>query len=384
MNGNLFVIGILISGIVSAASDGEKVAFGNVSTYETSAEETFGDDQIRVEVGKPFVISRSSGYHWFPTLKRLSPKELFVGIWAAPDAAVREQAVHEVGVWTEDAGRTWGDPVSFRGKEAGGHSWIRRRDGTCLWLSYFTRTIDEKTVGCHVGRSEDGRAYRWSFGKVAFPQAVNRWQNGNALMVFARSILEMPDGSLLASMYGRFVGDQRYRSVLVRSTDGGTGWKYFATMGYDPAIDGEGLCEPCVVRLAGGDLFCVMRRGSGKPMYTVRSRDGGKTWTQPARLPHYAASVFPDLVLMSNGILACSFGRPGCHLMFSTDGTGKWWTKRTTIFEGPSTCYTAIREVAPRHLLYVYDVVPAGWKELRPGQFNEIRGVLVTVTNKSE
>jgi len=119
-------------------------------------------------------------------------------------------------------------------------------------------------------------------------------------------------------------------------------------------------------------------------MHAVRSSDGGKSWTAPVKLASYTASVFPDLVLMSNGMLACSFGRPGCHLMFSVNGKGEQWTERATIFEGPSTCYTAIREVAPGKLLYVHDVVPAGWKKLASGQFNEIRGVFVTVMKTRE
>jgi len=351
---------------------------------ENVAERTFVEGQVSVRVSEPFVISRSAGHHWFPTRKQVGPRHLFVGIWAAADAAMAEQGVHTVGVWTQDGGQTWGEPVSFRGKEAGGHSWIRRSDGTCAWLSYFTRRVDETTAKCNVGHSKDGKTYTWSVGKVTFPQAVSQWKDGNAYMVFARSILEMPDGSLLASMYGRFVGDSRYRLILVRSTDGGVNWEYFSTLAYDPTADGEGLCEPCVVRLADGDLFCMMRVSSGKPMYTVRSSDGGKSWTTPVKLSPHTASVFPDLVHMSNGVLACSFGRPGCHLMFSVDGNGDQWTERTTIFEGPSTCYTAIREVAPGRLLYVYDVVPAGWNKLKPGQFNEIRGVFVTVTKIGE
>jgi len=349
-----------------------------------SAEQTLGDGQIRVQVGEPFVISKSTGHHWFPTLKQIGPKHLFVGIWAAADAAMSEQGVHSVGVWTQDGGRTWGEPVSFRGKEAGGHSWIRRKDGTCVWLSYFTRRTDEKTATCNVGHSQDGRTYSWSVGKVTFPQAVSEWKDGNAYMVFARSILQMSDGSLLASMYGRFADDKRYRSILVQSTDGGTNWQYLSTMAYDPDVVGEGLCEPCVVELAGGDLFCIMRSSSGKPMYTVRSSDGGTTWTEPVQLAPYTASVFPDLVLMSNGVLACSFGRPGCHLMFSVDGKGHRWTDRVTVFKGPSTCYTAMREVAPGQLLYVHDVVPAGWNKLEPGQFNEIRGVFVTILEQDD
>jgi hypothetical protein len=350
--------------VLLATADACDQSPGEPAVSEISVEETLGKGQLRVQVGKPFVLSKSTGYHWFPTLNQIGPKHLFASIWAAPDAAMPEHGILQLGVWTQDGGRTWGEPVSFHGKQAGGHSWIRCADGTCVWLSYFTRTVDEKTVTCSVGRSEDGRTYSWSVGSVSFPQAVSPWKDGNAQMVFARSILQTSDGSLLASMYGRFVGDKRYRSILVRSKDGGARWQHFSTMAYDPDVDGEGLCEPCVVELAGGDLFCVMRIGSGKPMRAVRSSDGGKTWTPPVELAPYTASVFPDLVLMSNGVLACSFGRPGCHLMFSLDGKGD----------------TAIREVAPGRLLYVHDVVPAGWKDLKPGQFNEIRGALVTVT----
>jgi len=45
--------------------------------------------------------------------------------------------------------------------------------------------------------------------------------------------------------------------------------------------------------------------------------------------------------------------------------------------------FVAIREVAPGRLLYVYDVTPAGWGELQEGEFNEIRGVFVTVRKRN-
>ena len=37
---------------------------GGAATSESNAEQTFGDDQIRAEVGKPFPISKSTGNHW--------------------------------------------------------------------------------------------------------------------------------------------------------------------------------------------------------------------------------------------------------------------------------------------------------------------------------
>ena len=86
-------------------------------------------------------------------------------------------------------------------------------------------------------------------------------------------------------------------------------------------------------RTADGDLLCVMRRGSAMPMVSCRSRDEGRTWSPPRTLPQYAVSVFPDMVLMSNGVLALSSGRPGIYIMFSADGRGEDWTSRTTLYE---------------------------------------------------
>lgn len=345
---------------------------------DAGAEQPSGDEQIQVTVGRPVTLSASTGHYNFPTLQQIGPQHLFVKIWASPDAALGEKDIHEVGQWTEDGGGTWGKRVSFRGKEAGGHSWIRRKDGTCVWLSYFTRPIAEKQVSCNLGHSSDGRTYSWSAGKVTFPKAVKPWRAGNAYMVFARSILEMTDNSLLATMYGRFAEDKFDRSILVRSTDGGKTWGYYSTIARDERIGH--LDEPVLVRLASGELFCVMRNRSGVPMYSTRSKDHGRTFSPPRRLPAYAASVFPDMVLMSNGILALSFGRPGTHLMFAVDGKGRRWTSRTTIHAGTNTdAYTAIREVAPGRLLYIYQETmeaPDGKRE------NAIRGVFVDVTRK--
>ena len=364
--------------VTAVTVNGEKADFGDAAVHESQAEKSFGDDRIDVEIGEPFVISRSEGHHWFPTLKQLSAEELFVSMWCSPDE-INPGGARTAYCWTADGGKTW-EPATPQ--EDAGHSWLRLSDGSCLWLSYHTTYRPDSAGVCRVGRSSNGRKYTWSEGTVDFsPHTVKAARHEAASLVFARSILERPDGSLLASMYGHFAGDPRYRSILVRSTDHGSSWEYFSTMAHDPDADGEGMCEPCVGELANGDLFCVMRVKSGTPMYSVRSRDGGKTWTAPKQLPRYSASVFPDLALMSNGVLACSFGRPGCHIMFSVNGDGERWTERTTVFDGPSTSYTALREVEPGRLLYVYDVVPAGW-QLKPGVVNEIRGAFVTVRRK--
>ena len=57
---------------------------------------------------------------------------------------------------------------------------------------------------------------------------------------------------------------------------------------------------------------------------------------------------------MSNGILACSYGRPASCLMFSLDG-GKTWPSHHVISEKVGFNYTSIREISPGRLLYLHD-----------------------------
>ena len=51
---------------------------------------------------------------------------------------------------------------------------------------------------------------------------------------------------------------------------------------------------------------------------------------------------------------ACSYGRPGSNLMFSTD-QGQTWIHHTVITDSGGFNYTALREISPGRLLYVHD-----------------------------
>jgi hypothetical protein len=96
------------------------------------------------------------------------------------------------------------------------------------------------------------------------------------------------------------------------------------------------------------------------------------------------------MCLLSNGVLACSYGRPGNRIMFSADGTGRKWTDRLQIYEythghskhGGSFGYTGIVEVQPGKLLYVYDRRDS-YPEYDGKQTTAIHGVYVTVSKKN-
>jgi len=169
--------------------------------------------------------------------------------------------------------------------------------------------------------------------------------------IFWRYVIEH-EGRWLAPMPCRFHGDRVERTILTASEDGGKTWNFAGTIGYDEE-PWDGLCEPVLLATPDGGVLCVMRRGSGQPLGQCRSYDGGRTWSKRELLA--AHGVDPDLCFMSNGVLACTFGRPGLHIMFSEDGCGFSWGYRTEIGDWPSSCYMGIAEVAPGELLLIYD-----------------------------
>lgn len=173
--------------------------------------------------------------------------------------------------------------------------------------------------------------------------------------VFWRYLVES-DGRWLATMYGKFHGDSVYRTILVSSGDDGKTWAFMTTIAYFRCgVPGEGFDEPVLSKVADGSLLCIMRRGGGLPLAQCRSTDGGQTWSSHELLA--AHGVDPDLFLMSNGILACTFGRPGMHVMFSLDGCGYSWGYRTEIGTWRSSSYMGITEIEKGKLLLVYDKV---------------------------
>ena len=157
---------------------------------------------------------------------------------------------------------------------------------------------------------------------------------------FHRSILELPDGSLLATVYGRQEGHKKYTSALLRTEDGGKHWGFVSVIAQSEEVGQEGFCEPTLVRLANGDLLCALRVGG--PLHMTRSTDDGRTWSAPEVVADHG--VNPALLLMSNGILVLSYGRPNVDLRFSTDGTGREWGTPMTLYRGPGCSYTSLVE----------------------------------------
>lgn len=185
---------------------------------------------------------------------------------------------------------------------------------------------------------------------------------------FHRSIVELPDGSLVAGVYGRQEGHAKYTSALVRTDDHGKSWRFLSVIGHSEEVGGEGFCEPAIERLANGDLLCAMRVGG--PLHLCRSTDDGKTWSQPVVVADHG--VCPDLLLLSSGVVVLSFGRPNVDLLFSPDGSGNEWVNRMTLYRGQGCSYTSLLEAENGDLVVFFSQSGFGGAE-GPGPLNMIR-----------
>ncbi len=194
-------------------------------------------------------------------------------------------------------------------------------------------------------------------------------------VIFFRSVIELPDGALLATMYGSFEADtvasefsggqapdmKKFRSFLVRSEDQGRKWTYLSNIAVGN-VGQEGFAEPCMIRLTGGRhpgrLICLMRTGRNNPLYQAVSDDDGQTWSEPRELE--LVGVAPSLIEMTDGVLAVSFGHKpavkddGNFLAFSLD-QGETWGHVTRVSSGVTGAYTTVREIRPGELFVVYD-----------------------------
>jgi len=121
-----------------------------------------------------------------------------------------------------------------------------------------------------------------------------------------------------------------------------------------------------------GTLVALVRNEGGpawRPFYTPDSRltiskDNGMTWTAPRHFNNFG--VMPRLVTLENGVVVCSYGRPGVEIRFSSDPDGLMWSEPYSIrsrigmigravTDNDATCgYTSIIPCGPDSFYIVY------------------------------
>jgi hypothetical protein len=316
--------------------------------------------------------------------------------------------VHRLGfIRSTDGGETWKTwtPTAAQGRGPAFVDAVQLKDGTILALDFLAE--GPKEGGYFFGKLWESHD-EWQTlsgptpAKFYLPDAIGGYNDGGSpspAIALHRTMIEMPGGELLATAYVWFKGDStpstympamnKTRAVLLRSKDRARNWSLVSTIAVDPTVGEEGFGEPVLVRVSQGKhpgrFIVLMRTGRMNPAYQTESDDEGKTWTKPHPLPFHA--VDPDLIEMKNGILVCGFGwrtkeaiewapekarqgqaspsseehrigpEHGNYVAFSLD-QGTTWTQVTQVNHELTTCYVAVREVAPGKLILVYD---KGW-----------------------
>jgi hypothetical protein len=264
---------------------------------------------------------------------------------------------------------------------------VQLKDGRILVFDVYAEHTRNRIFRGKRWFSQDGwrtvsgpESIRVSVPKAEISGVDDRGEPISRLYI-RRSMLLLPGGDLLASAYGRFDEDtapveylpkmKQTRSYLLRSNDEGKTWTYFSTIAVPPK-EQEGFGEPVIVQLQrgkrAGRLICQMRTGRESPIYQTESDDEGKTWTraQPLRWIYSRfgrqrdlIGVAPDLIEMSDGTLAMSYGHKpdyqdhGNFLAFSLD-QGETWTSETRLNSSITMAYTGLREVSAGVLFVVY------------------------------
>jgi len=322
---------------------------------------------------------------------------------------------------SRDGGATWARLIREKNHDdveiEGGA--VQCRDGTILMLDTYVVPGDKPDHG--VGevwksrddfRTWDGPHFvDFYLPTIQFTGSTDDFGRVHQAARLHRSIIEMPNGDLLTTLYCRFASDTapsayipsmlKSRTILVRSRDRGATWAYLSTVAADGAVGTEGFGEPVLARVArgphAGRLICLMR--TGRDLYGARSDDGGVTWGRPApenfpgidiRAADQWIHLFPDrqakpnvptddmfgviadpeLIQMQNGTLVCAIGvripgrryvenwrapENGDYLAFSCDG-GDTSSHVVRFRSGqPTTHYMGVREISPGVLYVVYD-----------------------------
>ena len=333
---------------------------------------------LNISVSEPRTISSADGYHWFPTmLFRLQDGGLLLGFSVGPDKLPDNmaQGMPHAFLKSVDDGANWSLLNVWQGRlynEAFATGVLA--DGTLLGASMHALSMNLSGEPYLFEYRSHDSARSWEGPREVpfiFPpdvvQPADSPLPGRLLPAAAiqGNIVQLPNGDLLRIVDAKFKGDQFSRVCLFKSTDDGSSWRYVSTIA-DPNDIPRNFNESYLLVLPESRLLCVMRTDldGPNPMYQAKSTDGGQNWSKP--VPVGVNGVRPQMVRISNGVIACSYGRlngapsMGDQVMFSVD-EGETWTQHTSIYHGSSTGYTCLLEVRPGELLLGYDVLGSGW-----------------------
>lgn len=382
---------------------------------------TIGENTPSVVLDEPTLVAiapstvQKWGYYQFPSVERLSDGQLLVQYQLVPDDHESNGKPTGKAV-SYDNGKTWKQVEQVEGFHDFHNAWaaaVHLPDGDTLAAitlpslkvremnmpKPFSRTVSTYTGGLCVYRLEDlpescvgwrfvrrkqgETEWKMEYAEIRVPgQVRTAWDyQGVLVLAFMRRMRLAPDGSLFGvTFWKRIVNGklmEKYAAALLRSTDSGRTWELQGEIPYAPDIkrhagceNNEGFTEPDIAFLPDGSIYALLRTADSTgntPMYSARSTDFGRTWSQPKVFDDFG--VFPQLLVLANGVTLASYGRPGLFVRASEDPSARVWGPRKAVLEpvgtrtgenmevrvGSQTCaYTCMLPMDDNKALLVY------------------------------
>jgi hypothetical protein len=304
--------------------------------------------------------------------------------------------------WSYDKGKTWIDGAAGPGDR----NTLDLGSGEIISINRNSkRAIGGKLILRTQRSTDNWKTTNNEESVLNIPRATFTITGGGDIVegfLFHHGILKLDDNTLIGTMYGNYEGDvelcdgyppelnqRKYRTIVVFSHDKGRSWGDPVLVAYDkmlgrgipddypllgqsipktsasqtsvvPAITQEGFREADIVEAKNGDLICVMRSGGRNgesvnlfptPLYCSKSTDKGRTWSPPAQIAD--RGVCPNVVTLQNGIIVCTYSRPGNWLIFSDDNGVTW---KGAFQFGDSRDYNFIIETEPNVIQVFHEV----------------------------
>ncbi len=292
----------------------------------------------RLEIERYLVVSLA-GY--FPVLAERDNALAIVYRTEAPHLGITGTLSVSI---SNDEGICWSDPYRvtprFEDARNPGLGWAS--DGTLVLAYWSARShayelkdqrwewspADEKTIGDTPGlvirRSTDGGG---SFSRPEYMLSQ---------LFFTTSpygrIIELSDGDLLLSYYGRLRGRETKTlgCATMRSSDSGKTWK-------EERLIAEGFNETAITELSDGVLLAASRSQEKRNISIFSSNDGGIEWEQIGEVTRKDEHP-ADLTLLDDGRVLLTFGRRirpfGCGALVSNDAGKTWNREREALLSG--------------------------------------------------
>ncbi|OGD83020.1 hypothetical protein A2775_01040 [Candidatus Curtissbacteria bacterium RIFCSPHIGHO2_01_FULL_39_57] len=311
-----------IPSITASSSKTIYIYYGNTGASSTSSwDNTFTTSTSSPSAGD---IYTQSTYDAFPGAELLSNGDLVVAFRTGSQHVSTDGKL--ILARSTDGGTVWStttayDDITIDDRTNLGLTQIS--DGTLI-LPFVQHNGTDPTTAFVIKSTDNGQT--WG-SPIVISNPLTGW-----IFPYGK-IIELPDSTLLLSVYGKNTGETT-KSLLMQSTDAGATWSLKSTIANDAA---NNYNETDVLRLDANNYLAVIRRtASPDNVYKVTSSDGGNTWGSPTLL---FEGVSPDLVELNNGdILLCVGDRSGtegirCQI---SQNDGLTWSNGTMIFTGPA------------------------------------------------